>query len=31
VYEFKIVDETGRLIEVYVNAETGEVLSVGAE
>jgi uncharacterized membrane protein YkoI len=31
VYEFKIVDETGRLLEVYVNAETGEVLSVGAE
>jgi uncharacterized membrane protein YkoI len=31
VYEFKIVDETGRLIEVYVNAATGEVLSVGAE
>jgi uncharacterized membrane protein YkoI len=31
VYEFKIVDETGRLLEVYVNAQTGEVLSVGDE
>lgn len=31
VYEFKIVDETGRLREVHVNAQTGEVLPVEAE
>ena len=28
VYEFKIVDDEGRLLEVYVDAKTGEVLSV---
>jgi uncharacterized membrane protein YkoI len=31
VYEFKIVDESGRLREVYVNAQTGEVLSIEDE
>ena len=28
IYELKIVDERGHLLEVYVDAKTGEVLSV---
>ena len=28
VYEFKVVDSEGRLLEVYVDAQTGEVLSM---
>ena len=28
VYEFKVVDSKGRLLEVYVDAKTGEVLSM---
>jgi hypothetical protein len=28
IYEFKIVDARGRLLEVYVDAGTGTVLSV---
>jgi uncharacterized membrane protein YkoI len=27
VYEFKIIDSGGRLLEVYVDAKTGTVLS----
>ena len=27
VYEFKLVDKIGRLLEVYVDAATGEILS----
>jgi uncharacterized membrane protein YkoI len=28
VYEFKIIDSEGRLLEVYVDAQTGTVLSM---
>ena len=28
VYELKIIDESGRLLEVYVDAETGDVLAM---
>ena len=28
VYEFKIIDSGGRLLEVYVDAQTGTVLSM---
>lgn len=28
VYEFKVIDPRGRLLEVYVDAETGAVLSM---
>lgn len=28
VYEFKVIDASGRLLEVYVDARTGEVLSM---
>ncbi len=28
VYEFKIIDTSGRLVEVYVDARTGTVLSM---
>lgn len=28
VYEFKIIDSTGRLLEVYVDAQTGKILSM---
>ncbi len=28
LYEFKVIDSRGRLIEVYVDAQTGTVLSV---
>ena len=28
VYEFKVIDARGRLLEVYVDAETGAVLSM---
>lgn len=28
VYEFKVIDSKGRLLEVYVDAQTGEVLSM---
>ena len=28
VYEFKVIDSKGRLLEVYVDAHTGEVLSM---
>ena len=28
VYEFKVIDGQGRLLEVYVDARTGEVLSM---
>lgn len=28
VYEFKVIDGRGRLLEVYVDARTGEVLSM---
>ena len=28
VYEFKVIDSRGRLLEVYVDAQTGEVLSM---
>ena len=27
VYEFKVIDNRGRLLDVYVDAQTGEVLS----
>jgi uncharacterized membrane protein YkoI len=29
IYEFKIIDNGGRLLEVYVDARTGTVLSMG--
>ena len=28
VYEFKIIDNNGRLLEIYVDAQSGEVLSI---
>ena len=28
VYEFKVIDSKGRLLEVYVDAQSGEVLSM---
>jgi uncharacterized membrane protein YkoI len=28
MYEFKVIDSKGRLLEVYVDAHTGEVLSM---
>jgi len=28
VYEFKVIDNRGRLLEVYVDAQTGTVLSM---
>ena len=28
IYEFKIIDTRGRLLEIYVDARTGEVLSM---
>ena len=28
VYEFKVIDEGGRLLEVYVDARTGDVISM---
>jgi uncharacterized membrane protein YkoI len=28
IYEFKVIDRRGRLLEVYVDAQTGEVLSM---
>lgn len=28
VYEFKVIDNRGRLVEVYVDAQTGAVLSM---
>jgi uncharacterized membrane protein YkoI len=28
VYEFKVIDGKGRLLEVYVDAHTGEILSM---
>lgn len=28
VYEFKVIDDKGRLVEVYVDARTGAVLSM---
>jgi uncharacterized membrane protein YkoI len=28
VYEFKVIDDRGRLLEVYVDARTGAVLSM---
>ncbi len=28
VYEFKLIDGEGRLLEIYVDARTGEVLSI---
>jgi uncharacterized membrane protein YkoI len=28
VYEFKVIDNRGRLLEVYVDAKTGAVLSM---
>jgi len=31
IYEFKLIDSGGRLIEVKVNAKTGAVLDVGGE
>ena len=31
VYEFKIIDSVGRLLEVYVDAQTGKILSMEEE
>lgn len=31
VYEFKIISKNGRLIEVYMNAETGQILKIENE
>lgn len=31
VYEFKVIDQRGRLIEVYVNAQTGDLLEMEEE
>jgi uncharacterized membrane protein YkoI len=28
VYEFKVIDTRGRLLEIYVDARTGEILSM---
>jgi uncharacterized membrane protein YkoI len=28
IYEFKVIDDTGRLVEVYVDAQSGTVLSM---
>ncbi|MEN8133020.1 MAG: PepSY domain-containing protein, partial [Pseudomonadota bacterium] len=28
VYEFKVINDRGRLLEVYVDAQTGAVLSM---
>ncbi|MEH6726434.1 MAG: PepSY domain-containing protein [Hyphomicrobiales bacterium] len=28
IYEFKIISQSGRLLEVYVNAETGRIIGV---
>lgn len=31
VYEFKVIDRQGRLLEVYVAAESGEILAIEDE
>ena len=31
MYEFKIIDDSGRLLEVYMDAQTGAVLSMEAD
>jgi uncharacterized membrane protein YkoI len=31
IYEFKLIDSTGRLVEVKVNAKTGAVIDAGSE
>ena len=31
IYEFKVIDNNGRLVEVYVDAHTGKVLSMEEE
>ena len=28
IYEFKVISQSGRLIEIYLNAETGRIISV---
>ncbi|MGB7334513.1 MAG: PepSY domain-containing protein [Salaquimonas sp.] len=28
IYEFKVISQSGRLVEVYLNAETGRIISV---
>lgn len=31
IYEFKVISKTGRLVEVYMNAETGHILKIENE